>query len=101
MNPLDAMRLLAPGLCVLYNGSKLQRQRILQRLQHGPATRAELEHDCNAPSVTKRISELRGMGWDIKSRDDLRTGPDGLVNIATVYSLAKDNAAQSDLFETA
>ena len=101
MNPLDAMRLLTPGLCALYNGSKLQRQRILQRLQCGPATRAELERDCNAPSATKRVSELRGMGWPIESREDVRTGSDGLVNIATAYSLAAEDTAQPDLFETA
>ncbi len=101
MSPLAAMRLLTPGLCTTYNGSKLQRQRILQRLQRGPATRAALEHDCNVPSVTKRVSELRGMGWRIESREELRTGPDGSVNVTTVYSLAEDNTAQPDLFETA
>lgn len=101
MSPLDAMRLLAPGLCALYNGSKLQRQRILQRLQRGPATRVELEHDCNAPSATKRVSELRGMGWPIESREELRTGPDGMVNVATVYSLADVDTSQGDLFEVA
>ena len=101
VNPLDTVRQLAPGQRALYNGTKLQRQRILQRLEQGSATRAELERDCNAPSVTKRISELRERGWRIESGDGLRTGPDGTVNVAIVYSLAEDNTAQSDLFEPA
>ena len=101
MNPVAAKRRLMPGRCAPYNDTALQWKRILRRLVSGPATRAELERDCNVPSATKRISEMRRAGWRIDSREELHTGSDGTVNVATVYSMADDNTAQSDLFAPA
>ena len=101
MNPVAAKRRLIPSCCAPYNSTALQWSRILRRLVSGPATRAELERDCNVPSATKRISEMRRAGWRIESREELHTGTDGTVNVATVYSLADDNTARSDLFAPA
>lgn len=64
------------------NDAALQRQCIVQRLQREPATRTDLERKCDAPSVTKRISELRRFGWRIPGEPIKET-------------------AQGDLFETA
>lgn len=101
VSPLDHMHELAPGMAARYNGAALQRERILSRLSSGPATRAALERDCNAPSVTKRISELRRKGWRIEGEVIAETSPDGGVNLTTLYRLADGATAQSDLFEPA
>ena len=100
MNPLAYVHRLAPGVAARYNGAALQRERILSCLQRGPATRAELERVCNAPSVTKRISELRRRGWRIESEFIAETAHDGSVNFVTLYRLVGGDAAQADLFET-
>jgi hypothetical protein len=70
-----------------YNGVAGQRERILARLRQGPATRQELEREANCLSVTKRVSELRGLGWPIKSAWAEEAGPDGSVSATAVYSL--------------
>jgi hypothetical protein len=101
VSPLDHMHQLAPGMAARYNGSALQRDRIVSRLRRGPATRAELERDCRVPSATKRISELRRVGWRIDGEVIPETAPDGGVNLTTLYRLADGDTAQSDLFETA
>lgn len=101
MNPLQVVRHLAPGPAARYNRTALQRERIVHRLQHGPATRAEVERECGCPSVTKRVSELRRAGWRISGEWIEATAPDGSVNAQTLYSLAGDDTAQRDLFEPA
>ena len=82
-----------------YNTTARQRERILKRLQHSPATRTELERECWAPSVTKRIAELRREGWPILSTWTACTAPDGSVSGAVLYTLAAGTAdtAQMDL----
>lgn len=99
VNPLHRVRHLAPDLAARYNGAARQRECIVRRLRRGAATRAELERDCYAPSVTKRISELRRMGWRIEGEPINETAPDGSLNVATVYSLTDGDSAQSDLFD--
>ena len=98
MNPAQVVRHLAPGPAARYNGTALQRERIVQRLRQGPATRAELERECGCPSATKRISELRRAGWRIGKQWIVATVADGSVNAHTLYSLADDDTAQRDLF---
>ena len=100
MNPLAHVHRLAPGVAARYNGAARQRERILSRLRRGPATRAELERACNAPSVTKRISELCRKGWRIAGEAISETAPDGSVNVAKLYHLVEGDSAQADLFET-
>lgn len=102
-NPLQVVRSLAPEQAAQYNGTPLQRERILHRLRHGPATRAELERECDCPSVTKRISELRRAGWRIEGQWTEATAADGRINACTLYRLrlADDDTAQRDLFEPA
>ena len=99
MNPLVALRQLTPTQAARYNGAALQRERILHRLRQGPATRPALERECSAPSVTKRISELRGAGWRIESQWVETVGPDGTLNETTLYSLPDADTSQRDLFE--
>lgn len=95
MNPLQVVRHLAPGQAARYNRTALQRERIVHRLRQGPATRTELERECGAASVTKRISELRRNGFRIVSEWAAATAPDGSVNACTLYSLAaEDGTAQ-------
>ena len=101
MNPLEALRHLAPAQAARYNTAALQRKRILHRLSEGPATRPELERASGAPSVTKRISELRRDGWHIAGQWIEATAPDGRLNAQTLYSLADDDTAQGDLFNPA
>jgi hypothetical protein len=103
VSPLETIRSLPREVAARYNGAAQQRACILLRLRTGPATRTEIERDCNAPSVTKRISELRAIGrregWRIHSEQIDVTAPDGGVNVATVYSLNEGDAAQPDLFD--
>lgn len=101
MNPLQAVRNLAPAQAARYNRTAAQRERILRRLQRGPATRLALERECAAPSVTKRISELRRAGWAIESQWIEVAASDGTLNEATLYSLADADALQGDLFDPA
>ena len=42
-----------------YNKTRLQRERIIERLRRGPVARPVLEHDQNIPDATARIHELR------------------------------------------
>ena len=100
-NPLQAVRQLAAAQAAPYNGVALQRERILQRLRQGPATRAELERECASPSATKRLSELRRAGWPIDRQWIGATAADGRINAQTLYSLADADTAQADLFDPA
>ena len=93
MNPLQVVRHLTPGQAARYNRTAVQRERILHRLRQGPATRAELERECGAASVTKRISELRRKGFRIVGQWAEATAPDGGINACTLYSLAVDDGA--------
>ena len=90
MGPLDAKRHIEPACAARYNGAPLQRERIVNRLRHGPATRGLLTTDCDCPSVTKRISELRRMGLDIRMQWIEETSAAGRVNVTALYSLAGD-----------
>jgi len=83
-----------------YNTTAAQRDRIIRRLQHGPATRDTLARECYVPCITKRISELRRMGWPIAGHWAYEGAPDGSANAATLYSLAVIDTAQRDLFAT-
>lgn len=83
-----------------YNTTAAQRDRIIWRLQHGPATRDTRTRECDAPSVTKRISELRRMGWPIVGHWAYEGASDGSANAATLYSLAVIDTPQRDLFGT-
>jgi hypothetical protein len=95
VNPLQAVRRLAPVQAARYNRCAQQRERILQRLRCGPATGAELECECGAASVTKRISELRRKGHRIADEWTEATAADGSVNARKRYRLAEgDGAAQ-------
>lgn len=80
-----------------YNTTAAQRARICRRLQCGPATRPELERECWAPSVTKRIAELRREGWPIFSTWTTDRAPDGSVSGAVVYTLGAGTADPAQL----
>lgn len=97
-NPLDAVRSVTAGESALYYGAALQRSCILARLMRGPASRPELERHCAAPSVTKRISELRRQGFEISSGWAPVSGPGGTAQVVTVYCLAMPDDRQADLF---
>jgi hypothetical protein len=75
------------------NGVQAQRERLLARLQRGSATRGALARECYCPSVTKRVSELRRMGHDIRSEWVEEREPDGSVSPTTLYSMAADSEA--------
>lgn len=90
MSPLDAVRQIEFAGAARYNGTALQRERIVNRLRQGPATRAQLTKECDCPSVTERISELRRMGLAIQMRWIEDTSPAGRVNMTALYSIAGD-----------
>lgn len=82
-----------------YNGTAQQRECIRQvLLKRGPhgASVAELTTACAAPSVTKRVSELRRAGLDIESRADAVIGPHG-VNAVARYVLLEPTSRQGEL----
>lgn len=55
-----------------------QKSRILQYCaEHGSITVREAVVNLNINSPTKRISELRDMGYDVKTSDETRTKEDG------------------------
>ena len=91
---LHELRSRPPELC---NRVSAQRGRILDRLRAGPATGAALTSECHCPSVTKRISELRRAGSDIRATwiDDF--GPDGAVSRVCLYSLLEGNEGSQQL----
>jgi len=96
-SPLHAFGAVAPG--ARRNTAQAQRERVLSRLQAGPATPAALVRDCHCPSPTKRVSELRRQGWPIRSKWIELREPDGSVSPATLYSLvAGADPAQLHLF---
>jgi hypothetical protein len=75
------------------NGVQAQRGRVLARLRRGPATRGALARECFCPSPTKRVSELRRIGHDIRSTWVEEREPDGTVSPTVLYSLAPDTCA--------
>lgn len=82
-----------------YNGTARQRACIVARLMRGPASRGELEGECGAPCVTKRVSELRALGYAIRSTWVHRPGPAGTAgNLTTLYALVTRDDRQRDLF---
>jgi len=95
-------RSLAPGHASRYNGSAQQRARIVEALQAaGPRgiVGPELARLANAPSLTKRLSELRRKGVAISTRAAVMAGADGTVNMVALYVLGPGSTAQGDLFE--
>lgn len=88
MNPLHAHAVLSPT--APRNTVRLQRERVLVRLQAGPATRAALCRECCCPSVTKRVSELRRKRRAIRSQWIEEREPDGSVSPTVLYSLPSD-----------
>jgi hypothetical protein len=97
-NPLDAVHGIAGGESRPYYCTALQRSCILARLMRGPVSRPELERLCGAPSVTKRISELRRQGFSIASGWVEVSGPGGTVQVVTVYALEMRDDRQGELF---
>jgi diacylglycerol kinase family enzyme len=59
----------------------------------------ELARQANAPSLTKRVSELRRKGFPISTRAVVIAGADGTVNTVALYVLETGPVAQGDLFE--
>ena len=73
-----------------YNGSAVQRARIVDALRRAGAAgllSPDLAAACSAPCVTKRVSELRRMGYPIDSTLQARTLPDGTVSLLACYVL--------------
>lgn len=87
-SPLHAFGLV--GHAARPNTARAQRERVLMRLQAGPATPAALTRECYCPSPTKRVSELRRAGWPIRSTWIELREPDGTVSPATLYTLPAD-----------
>jgi hypothetical protein len=81
-----------------YNSTEAQRIAMLARLAAGPATAEQLMADCNAPCPTKRISELRRMGYPIHTDIADRLNAGGSVNRVGLYSLLQPDTRQPDLF---
>lgn len=81
-----------------YNGTAAQRAAILARLSAGPATAEQLMADCNVPCPTKRLSELRRLGYPIHTDDADRLNAGGSVNRVGLYSLDATESRQPDLF---
>lgn len=81
-----------------YNDTECQRTAILARLAAGPATAEQLMADCNSPCPTKRVSELRRMGYHIQTDDADRLNTVGSVNWVGLYSLLVPDTRQPDLF---
>lgn len=88
LNPLHTQVVLSPT--APRNSVRLQRERVLASLQASPATRAVLCRECSCPSVTQCISELRRMGWAIRSQWIEEREPDGSVSPTVLYSLPSD-----------
>ena len=103
MFPAGSRRVLSLEPGARYNNTTLQRQRIIDALRRaGPTglTAAELQGCCNAPCVTKRVSELRRRSWPIDSHPQAIAADDGSVNTVARYVLQDvDPTAQGDLFD--
>lgn len=81
-----------------YNTTERQRAAILQRLLQGPATVAELMHDCHAPDPRPRIRELRRRdGHEIDTHEIERPNGDGTVNRVRAYVLRVNDTRQCEL----
>lgn len=91
MSPLDAKRQIETAGAAPYNNTALQRERILSRLRQGLATQPLLTKECGCPSVTKRISELRRMGFAINTQWVEGVSPAGLMNVPALYNLDGDS----------
>lgn len=81
-----------------YNSTEAQRLAVLHWLAQRPATAEQLMRECNVPCPTKRISELRRMGYPIHTDYADRLNAGGSVNRVGLYSLLKSDARQPDLF---
>ena len=76
-----------------------QHRRIIAALRLGECTNTEFQRTHDVPSSTKRISELRAMGWPITRRKATMPNADGtrLRIGVTVYRLDGTHP-QGDLF---
>lgn len=75
-----------------------QHARLLSHLRrHGRTSCQALGEACDVPSVTKRISELRGQGWPIRPTRDYVTARNGGRRRARFYERTGDHP-QGDLF---
>ncbi len=84
-----------------YNGTAAQRARIVATLRRaGPAglLSPELAAECSAPCITKRVSELRRMGYPIDSTLQAVALADGTVSLLARYVLDDSPSNQQDLF---
>lgn len=81
-----------------YNDTAAQRSAILKRLSLGPATAEQLQADCDVPCPTKRISELRRLGYPIHTDEAARVTAGGAVNRVGLYTLRAPDTRQPDLF---
>lgn len=88
--PTPEPRRPGPGPELAPNFTRAQRARIVARLQAGPCDGPTLAAACWAPSVTKRLSELRREGWPIRTTWAQRIGPDGTASVVAVYALAEE-----------
>jgi hypothetical protein len=97
-----ARRSLAPEQAARYNGVGLQREHILEVLQAAGergVISTQLARLAHAPSLTKRISELRRQGLSISTRSAVVAGSDGTVNTLALYVLESGPSSQLDLFK--
>lgn len=97
-------RLLTPEQVAHYNKSAAQRSRIadaLRAAQPRGVIGPELARLANAPSITKRVSELRKKGVRIRTEAVAITGPDGSINTVALYVLDDGPTPQADLFDAA
>jgi hypothetical protein len=97
----DLVAMLPAELAANYNGTALQRDRLLHCLRLvGPAGMLgpELARVCNVPSITKRISELRRAGHEIDTEPGHVVASDGSVSACARYVLRCADDAQGDLF---
>lgn len=102
LHSVDLVAMLPPELAANYNGTAVQRERVLHCLrQAGPAGMLgpDLARVCNVPSITKRISELRRDGAEIDTEAGHVVAADGSVSACARYVLRNASDLQGDLFQ--
>jgi hypothetical protein len=85
-----------------YNGVAIQRTRIVAALRRAGSAgllSSDLAASCNAPCITKRVSELRRKGHQIDSTLQACTLPDGTVSLLACYVLNDRPSRQLDMFK--
>ena len=97
----SALHCFAQALGPRRNKTAAQRARILTALrQAGPSgmLSSDLAAVCGVPCITKRVSELRRMGYPIGGGLQARTVPDGTLSPQACYVLDDSPSNQQDLF---